>query len=332
MLAHRGRLAGALALLLLIAASLAFIHGPARALASSLSVLAAVRPVWMWLAAGCFLAALVCSACTWRCALALCDTHVSVAESISRYGVGSLLNSLLPARVGDAARIGLFAQTLPAEGRLTTAAGVAGAISAARGLVFCVPVGFAVATGLLPVIPVLVLAATVLAAAAGATLLARRLGRHSSRIDQLLVGVRALARSPLGSLRLLAWVAAAAFARLAAAAAVGTAVGLHAPLAAALISIPAAALATVIPLTPGSIGVTSGAVALALHSQGVGLSAAVAVGIAFHAVETAAGLSFGAVGVLTLGARPRLRRRRSLLIVTAAAACVVGAAVVSSLA
>jgi uncharacterized membrane protein YbhN (UPF0104 family) len=67
-------------------------------------------------------------------------------------------------------------------------------------------------------------------------------------------------------------------------------------------------VATMIPLTPGNIGVTTAAVALALQHRHVALAPAVATGIALHAVETVVGITFGVAGVLTIGS-PKLRRR-----------------------
>lgn len=80
---------------------------------------------------------------------------------------------------------------------------------------------------------------------------------------------------------------------------------------AALLIVPTLDLAGQMPLTPGNIGVTSGAVAMALQAHGVGLTQALGAGIAFHAVETAAGLVFGLAGTLLLARfpTPAVRRR-----------------------
>ncbi len=59
-------------------------------------------------------------------------------------------------------------------------------------------------------------------------------------------------------------------------------------------------LARLLPITPGNVGLTSAAVALALHGRGVPMESAVAAGIALHAVETVVGLAFGAAGALSL--------------------------------
>jgi hypothetical protein len=49
----------------------------------------------------------------------------------------------------------------------------------------------------------------------------------------------------------------------------------------------------IFPVTPGNVGLTSGAIAVALRAHGVAFHAGLAAGIAFHAVETAVGLLFG---------------------------------------
>jgi uncharacterized membrane protein YbhN (UPF0104 family) len=113
----------------------------------------------------------------------------------------------------------------------------------------------------------------------------------------LLVVVPALGRVP-------AWVTAATIARLGAAAAVAAALGIPSPFLTALLVVPAIDLAGVLAITPGNIGVKSGAIALALQAQGVELTTALSTGIAFHAVETLVGLSFGSASALYLSRVP----------------------------
>jgi len=100
--------------------------------------------------------------------------------------------------------------------------------------------------------------------------------------------------------RVATWVAAATAARLLAATAVAAALGVPSPFIAALLILPAIDLAGLLPLTPGNIGMKSGAIAIALQAQGVDLTTALSAGIAFHAVETAVGLVFGSAGALYL--------------------------------
>ena len=104
--------------------------------------------------------------------------------------------------------------------------------------------------------------------------------------------------------RVPAWVTAATLARVGAAAAVAAALGIPSPFLTALLVVPAIDLAGVLAITPGNIGVKSGAIALALQAQGVELTTALSTGIAFHAVETLVGLSFGSASALYLSRVP----------------------------
>jgi uncharacterized membrane protein YbhN (UPF0104 family) len=109
----------------------------------------------------------------------------------------------------------------------------------------------------------------------------------------------ALLLVPLGG-RVARWVAAATLARVLAATAIAAALGVPSPLMAALLVLPAIDLAGLLPLTPGNIGLKSGAIALALQARGVDVTTALSSGIAFHAVETLVGLSFGAASAMYL--------------------------------
>ena len=90
-----------------------------------------------------------------------------------------------------------------------------------------------------------------------------------------------------------AWIAFATIAKLGAAASIAAALGIPSPLIAAVLVVPVLELSGTMPLTPGNVGLTSGAIAMALRAHGVGLTTALTTGIAFHAVETAAGIVFG---------------------------------------
>jgi hypothetical protein len=87
--------------------------------------------------------------------------------------------------------------------------------------------------------------------------------------------------------------------------AIAAALGVNGPVLAALIILPTLDLAGLIPLS-GNVGITSGAVAVALQTHGVGLEQALATGLAFHAVETISGISCGVAGVFLLGTRKRV--------------------------
>jgi hypothetical protein len=116
------------------------------------------------------------------------------------------------------------------------------------------------------------------------------------------------------------WFTASTGMRFAGAAAIAAALGVHAPVTAALIIVPTLDLAGLIPLS-GNLGITSGAVVVALEAHGVHMGQALSTGLAFHATETGAGMSFGIAGALLLGGR-----RRVLVIAAAGAAACLAAA------
>ncbi|MER3409700.1 MAG: hypothetical protein C4306_06310 [Thermoleophilia bacterium] len=83
-------------------------------LGSAVAALAGARLVWVWAAASAFAWALVCSASARRSALGSCGTAIGRLDAVARYGVGSLVNSILPGHAGGAARIVLFSQAVGA--------------------------------------------------------------------------------------------------------------------------------------------------------------------------------------------------------------------------
>ena len=214
---------------------------------------------WLWLAAAAFIAALFCSASAWRAATKLPDR----VDAYARYGVGSLVNSFVPAHAGDAVRLALFAKASPGDHKCLTAGKALAGVAVAR--LACV--GVLLLATMKPIALVLLLVAP------------------------------ALGRVPM-------WVAAATVARVAAAAAVAAAVGVPAPVLTALLVVPAIDLAGLFAITPGNVGLKSGAIALALQAQGVDLTTALSTGIAFHAVETLVGITFGSAGTLYLSRVP----------------------------
>ena len=277
------------------------------------------RPGWLWLAALGFLASLLASASGWRSALGLCGGTLSRLDATARYGIGSLVNSLSPMRVGEPVRIALFARALKGEDRGWRMGGVFGVIAAVKAVVFGAIVVVAAALGAVPFLPVLVIGGIVLAAAVLAVVARDRTPR--SHVAHLLDAFRELARSPRAAAPLVGWVAVATAARFGAAIAIAAALGVHSPVFAALVIIPALDLASLIPLS-ANFGITSGAVVVALQARGVPLGQAVTTGLAFHAVETAAGISFGTASALLL---TRFPRRALAMAGAGAAACLTAA-------
>ncbi|HEY8705622.1 MAG TPA: lysylphosphatidylglycerol synthase transmembrane domain-containing protein [Gaiellaceae bacterium] len=273
-------------------------------------------PKWLWLAGIGFAVSVVAAAGSWLCAIRLCGGTLTLPDACARYGAGSLVNTFVPARAGDAIRIGLFSRVLPNRERLWTTGSAFAALGAARSVVLAALIVAGSATGTLPLWPLFVALGLVTVAAA-VSLRAR--GRDpESRAGHLLDSFRALGREPAAAIRLVAWIALSTAGRLAAATAVAAALGIHHPLAAAVVIIPALEVAGLVPLTPGNIGITSGAIALAFQSQGVSFTNGLAAGIAFHAVETAVGLMFGIASVVWLAPYRSPAIRRVVLLTTAA--------------
>jgi len=113
-------------------------------------------------------------------------------------------------------------------------------------------------------------------------------------------------------------------ARVFAAAAIGVALGVRSPLVAALLIVTALDLAGQFPRTPRNIGIANGAVAIALESRSIALTTALAIGLAFQAVQTSVDIVAGAAGALHLApATSRFADRRAGQIAAAAAAVTV---------
>lgn len=279
--------------------------------------LESARPVWLWAAAAAFLVSLFASAAAWRSVFQLCGARLSHLDAGARYSLGSLVNGLSPARVGEAVRLTLFGRALPGDDRTLRTGGALGVIVAGRAVVFALVFVCAAALGAMPLWPVVALAT--FGCLAGIVAFAVRDRTPRTHVAHLVDAFRELGRSPAGGARIIAWIAASTVARFAGAAAVAASLGVHSPVSAALIILPALNVAGLIPLS-GNVGITSGAVAVALQTHGIGLDQALITGLAFHAVETAAGLAGGLAGLLYL---VRFDARR--LVVAGAAACLVAA-------
>jgi uncharacterized membrane protein YbhN (UPF0104 family) len=299
-----------------------------RTISNGMNGLAGADRRWLWVAAACFVGSLVASAGAWRSSLVACGGGLGRADACARYGVGSLANTFMPARVGEAARVGLFSAAFPRErdGRILTTAGALAAVTAADVLTQAIVVGLAAPFGAVPVSWRAVLAG-IGVVAAGLVLVALRRFR-SGRIVRLLDVFRSLIDSPGQALRLLAWSGGATAGRLLAAMAVAASLGIHDWIEAGLVMSAVVIVATALPLMPGNLGVTSAAVVVALHARGVPMGSAVAVGLTFHVVEIVAGLAFGVGGVVALSPYPSVGARRLSFAVTRA---LTGALIVAGL-
>lgn len=287
----------------------------------ALAGLSGARPIWLWLAGVCFVSSLIGTAGAWRSAISLVGGRIGWLDAGARYGFGSLINSFAPARLGDVARLALFSRALDSDERVWQAGGSFVVIGVARALVLALAIVAGSIAGALPVWPVLVLIALI-----GVVVLAAMTTRNRTartHVAHLLDALRVLAREPTRGARIAGWVGLATMARLGAAASIAAALGVRSPLMAALIVVPALDLSGAMPLTPGNVGLTSGAVAIALRAHGVGLTTALTTGIAFHAVETVAGVAFGLASVLYLAPFSSTGARRRTTLAVGAATCVV---------
>jgi uncharacterized membrane protein YbhN (UPF0104 family) len=80
-------------------------------------------------------------------------------------------------------------------------------------------------------------------------------------------------------------------------------------LLAALVICPALDLAGTVPLTPGNVGIASGAIAVALRSRGIGVTEAIGVGIGIQALETLVSLVAGTAGAVYFASSTKIGKR-----------------------
>ncbi len=262
---------------------------------------------WLGLAALAFLAAFVCTVGAWHGALTSAGARICPRQAAARLGVGSLVNAFAPAKLGDAVKIALCSRAMASPGRLWTTGGAYAGVVATRSLALAGLVVAASLSGAMPLWPVSILVSGAVAIGI-ATAFSSRLRSHA-RIAHLLDGLTALVRSPRSLARVVGWTVGMQLARLAGTIAVTEAFGLPHPFLAALLILPALDVAGAVPLTPGSIGVGSGAVAVALASRGIGMTQALGVGLAIQAVETIVSTTCGTAGIVYL-LRPNERARQ----------------------
>jgi uncharacterized membrane protein YbhN (UPF0104 family) len=297
------------------AAALTFGRRPVH---DALATLSGVQPGWLVLAGLGFGLSLVCSARAWHAGLRACGSGATTTDVTARYAVGSLVNSVSPAHLGGAVRIGLLSRTLPGSDAVLRTFGVGAAVGAARALALAALVLGAAALGSVPLWPAPIVAAVVLAALAlGARTSKRVAGRVAAALEVF--------RCPRTGLELARWIAISFGARLGAAVAVVGSFGIPHALTVSIVMLAAIALAALLPLTPGNIGAGAGAATLALHGTGVGTGVALALGMTFQAVETCTAMLLGLAGSAVLAAPGTRLRRWSL---AAAAVGAIGVAAV----
>src|SRR2546423_9766220 len=99
---------------------------------SVLTTLGGVQPGWACAAGLCFALAFLSSAAAWDVALRVCGGEASFLQVAARCAVGSGVNSIAPAHLGGALRLGLLSRTLPGSDRVLRTGGVSALLSAAR--------------------------------------------------------------------------------------------------------------------------------------------------------------------------------------------------------
>jgi hypothetical protein len=273
-----------------------------HALAAAGHALTTANPNWLALAAAGFVGATIAAAGSWCCAVGLAGGETTLIDGCARYGAGSLVNTFVPFRAGDAVRIALFSRCVPHHSRLRATTGAFAAVGAARAAVLTALVTAGAVAGAIPLWPLAVLVGLVALAATVASVARGHDAGH------FLDAFKALdiRTAP----RLIAWMAASTICRYFAAAAACASLGIRDAFAAAIILLPALDLAGLFPVTPGNVGLTSGAIAVALRTHGIAFHDGLAAGIAFHAVETGVGLLVGLFAVLWLA--PALTTRARL--------------------
>jgi uncharacterized membrane protein YbhN (UPF0104 family) len=262
---------------------------------------------WLLLAIVGFVGAFACTVGAWRSGFSAAGGRISPQRAAAGLGVGSMVNSFAPAKLGDAVKVALLSRAIEGPGRLWTGGGVYAALAAARSLGLALLVVAASIAGAVPLWPVFVLCSGVAVLALAGTL-SGRVRRHP-RIAQVLAGFAALERSPRALASVLAWTLGMVACRLGATVAVAAALGLPHPMLAALLILPALDVASAFPITPGSIGIGSGAVAVALAGRGIAMPQALGTGFAMQALETLVSISAGSMGALYLASEhPAIRR------------------------
>lgn len=294
-------LVGIAALGIVVATVLAA-HG---ALAATWSDLVVGRRLPLVLAAGCAPLVPSLTSGAWRSVLASCGASLDVRRTWACYGAGSLANTFLPVRVGDALRVELFSRGLDHPRPRWLACGVATSVGVAQSIALGLVLAVGSLTGPLPLwaaAPSLAVPAVIVTGGRLA-LLRRPNGRVACLATASRLSIAAWSR-------LLVWITASALARLAVIASILDVLAVPHPLATAVIAIAGLALGSSLSFAPGGVGLGSATMAIALGHAGQHESTAVAAAVAFHVVETGAALAFGITGWLQLELGKFTSRRR----------------------
>jgi uncharacterized protein (DUF58 family) len=85
--------------------------------------LAGADPNWLFLAGLASVGATVAAAGSWCTAVGLAGGETTPPDGCARYGAGSLVNTFVPARAGDAVRVALFSKLVRHDGRIRSTVG-----------------------------------------------------------------------------------------------------------------------------------------------------------------------------------------------------------------
>lgn len=281
---------------------------------SAVEVVRRGAPPWLALGLLSFTAAFVCTVGAWRAALAAAGARICPRQAAARLGIGALVNAFTPAKLGDAVKIALCSKAIDAPGGAWRTGGAYAALGAARCLTLATLAAVAFASGAMPLWPAFVLAGAAALVGTAAACSARL--RTHPRLTLFFAGLRALEHSPRQLAAVLAWTCGMQAARLGGTIAVAAALGLPQPVLAALIILPALDVASAVPLTPGGLGIGSGAVAVVLATRGIGMTEAIGVGLGIQLVETIVSVAVGTSGLAYLAQPSAAVRRWSLRVAT----------------
>lgn len=194
---------------------------------------------WLLAAAAVSFAAVpLLSGALWREALRARVSDLGLTEACARYGIGTLLNSIAPARVGSVARVAAFTSVLPPGQRCQ-------------------------------IVPALARIQVVRAVASVTTLVVAFLGLP----PELLIASPLALRAPT----LFALAFAVQTAKVGGVAAAAAALGVQEPLATAVLVTAALDLATLVSVTPAGAGIATAAATAALVSRGADSAVAAAI-------------------------------------------------------
>src|SRR3954453_17839023 len=100
--------------------------------ASAFGSLAGANRAWLALGAVGFVGGFLCTVGAWHAGLEAGGGRICPKQAAARIGVGALVNSFAPAKLGDAVKIGLCSKAIEGPGRVWATGGVYAGLGAAR--------------------------------------------------------------------------------------------------------------------------------------------------------------------------------------------------------